>query len=42
MPADADIDNVKAEMKNGLLTLTIARKAEDSTKSRKVDIRELA
>lgn len=42
MPADADIDNVKAEMKNGLLTLTITRKAEDSTKSRKVDIRELA
>ncbi|MCR6659131.1 MAG: Hsp20/alpha crystallin family protein [Asticcacaulis sp.] len=42
MPADADIDNVKAEMKNGLLTLTIARKAEDSAKTRKIDIRELA
>jgi HSP20 family protein len=41
MPDDADIDSVKAEMKNGLLTLTIARKAEDSTKTRKVDIREL-
>ncbi|HTM82829.1 Hsp20/alpha crystallin family protein [Asticcacaulis sp.] len=42
MPADADIDAVKAEMKNGLLTLTIAKKAPDTTKTRKIDIREVA
>jgi HSP20 family protein len=42
MPADADIDSVAAEMKNGLLTLTVPKKTDDSAKSRKVDIRELA
>jgi len=41
LPKDADFEHINAEMKNGLLTVTIPRRAE-STQARTIDIRELA
>lgn len=42
LPPDADIEAVSAEMKDGLLSLTVAKKTDDKTKSHKVSIREVA
>ncbi len=41
LPKDGDFEHINAEMKNGLLTVTIPRRAE-STQTRKIDIREVA
>ncbi len=41
LPKDAEIDAVKAEMRNGILTLTVPRNVEVE-KTRKIDIHEVA
>ena len=41
LPKDGDFEHINAEMKNGLLTVTIPRRAE-SAQTRKIDIREVA
>ena len=38
LPADADQNSVNAELKDGVLTLTVARTAPESAKARKVPI----
>jgi HSP20 family protein len=41
LPKDADFEHINAEMKNGLLTVNIPRRAEGA-QARKIDIREVA
>ena len=42
LPKDADLDQAQAEMRNGVLTLTIARTPESAGERHKIKIREVA
>lgn len=42
LPKDADLDHAKAEMKNGVLTLSVTRRADAETATHKINIREVA
>lgn len=42
LPKDADFDDTKAELHNGLLTVTVARKPEAATAARRINVREVA
>ena len=42
LPKDADLDHAQAELKDGILTLTVTKHADADADTRKIDIREVA
>lgn len=38
VPKDADVDNIKAKYKNGVITITLPRKAEAMQEAKKIEI----